>query len=295
MNNDRGKSSTAHVLLARLATLSLLALAGTTGCGGSALGDIEARVHRAERDQEGDLSVQAARQRVLAARTAFAGGSPVPSAQLRLRDLSARGVRTGTNGGGALRLELSSPWSLSLDHRLARDEQERALNELEEVALERQVALCEESVATAQSLEQRTIYEQFAQLASELLAWNEQWRQAGTLEAVEASRTQLWLLRRLQQTRPDRPPPDRRHQAFPLPPLARPPGSLRRDPDTVARLVTQTHPEVARREAEARLLALEARREASEMIPWLDWVQLEKTRLGSPPRPSPSLADYATS
>ncbi len=220
-------------------------------------------------------AAESARARAVAAETDGAPGV-IRGVQLRTSGISARDVADGTGIGGGVRVLLERPWRVRAEAEGGKAEQQAAQFRVTAAEMEARALTCDESVQGRANAERAAVTRAHATQLERVLAWTIAFREAGTLDPITASRTELLVQRRLlaDATQGES---FRVHETLgALPEVATPTqGGLDRSPAHVAERIRTQHPNV-----QAHLSRAEQNRQLSSVelgrrIPWFNFVQLD--------------------
>jgi len=220
-------------------------------------------------------AAESARARAVVAETDGAPGV-ISGVQLRTSGISARDVEDGTGISGGVRVLLERPWQVRAESSGGKAEQQAAQFTATAAEMEARALTCDESVQGRAQAERKAIAEAHAAQLERVLAWTVAFRDAGTLDPVTASRTELLVQRRLLSDETES-ESFRVHETLgPLPAVsASPGGGLDRDPVHIAQRIRAQHPNVrahvSRAEQNRQLSSVELGRR----IPWFNFVQLD--------------------
>lgn len=232
------------------------------------LSDQRERIARAQRDVAEDPVVQAHVAGVEAARVREEAPMLVDELELRVRNdyIDEHQLRV------TARVPLNAPPELRAQRGVLAAETDIAISRLEEISLERRSELCFPSVEALAARDRGALYTDYVDRREALLAWNDDWRRAGTIDELRGARFELESRIRLASWEPAVIPlPERIVTA--LPGIDSPEGALVRDPDLVQDTVRRHHPSVAVRRATAeryRALAERARARNQPRLKFLD-------------------------
>jgi hypothetical protein len=267
--------------MARRVALGLcLALLAPSGCKHPPAEDLQQRVDRtrAEMQAQGlgdDAAIEAQVAEFEAALEREAGVPLVDEVELRTTGAYDDDYRIFMTA----RVPFENPLEMKQQKQALRASTKLAVARLEEVALDRRVALCVPSVQRLVQEEHAAIYDAYATRQRDLIAWNDDLRAAGMQNELEAVRFALGSKLDLERRSPG--PVSALPVVLPLLPLLAPDAApLDRAPAVLRETVLRHNPGAeVQRALEERYDAL-ARRQDARRIPSLKFVDV-----GFEPRP----------
>ena len=144
------------------------------------------------------------------------------------------------------RVPINRPSELRAQRDVLAAETRIAISRLEEASLERRAELCFPSVEALAYEHRNAIYANYVDRQHELLAWNADWRSAGTIDELRGARFDLERRIRLATWEPD-PVQVPEHVVATLPAIGGETGALVRDSELLRATVRRHHPSVALR------------------------------------------------
>jgi hypothetical protein len=256
----------------RSALLAILALGGLACASPEPAETLQQQRERVARAQEGvaeDPLVEAHVAAVEAARAREETPMFVDEVELRVGDAYIDEHRVRVTA----RVPMNRPSELRAQREVYAAETRIAISRLEEVSLERKAELCFPSVEALAAERRRAIYADYVDQRQELLAWNADWRSAGTIDELRGARFELESRIRLASWEPGPvATPERVLDA--LPEIGSGDGALVRDPELIRSTVRRHHPSVALRRATAARYRALAERARARSQPWIKFVDV---------------------
>ncbi len=189
---------------------------------------------------------------------------------LRVRDLSASNASEGENIELTARLAVRNPWEVAAERRALEAVTQASLAELDGVALDVRVRQCRMAIDKATVLERATLHGWLREKAETAIRWNDERRDAGTVDELVARGLRLELMARVAAREPA-PSEDMDAPAVELPSIEPLEGALDLDLQLVLARVHEHAPEVRENESlAAHYRAMESRARRKQ-IPWLDF------------------------
>ncbi len=248
---------------------------GMMGCVASANAPV--RAPRAQIGFSEHTLLAAAESARARAAVGAADGAPgvVRSIQLRSSRASVRDVETGQNIAAGVRAQLDRPWRVSAQNKGGEAGINAAAFTADAAGARARALTCDESVQGRANAQRQSVVTAHGAKLERVLAWTAAFREAGSLDPITASRTELLVKRKLlSEVAPEE--AFRIHDTIgELPALATLDGVvLDRDPQRVIDRIRAEHPTVR-----AHLSAAEADRqlsaaESGRRIPWFDFIEL---------------------
>lgn len=178
------------------------------------------------------------------------------------------------------RLPVEGPLEIKASRDVRRADTAVAVARLEEASLQRRAELCFPSVDVLVHRTQSSIYDAYAERQKALLAWSQEWRRAGMIDELSATRFELESRIKLASREP--PPPPEAEVVMPvLPPIEAKPSVLVRELSLLREAVRRHHPSVTVRRATAEHYQALARRAKRRALPSLKFVDISYQYTGS--------------
>jgi hypothetical protein len=227
------------------------------------------RIERARQGIEDDPLVEARLAAIDAARASEEQPMFVDEVELRVGDeyIDEHQVRVSA------RLPMNRPSELRAQREVLAAETRIAISRLEETSLERRRELCLPSIETLAAESRREIYADYAERQRGLIAWNADWRSAGTIDELRAASFDLERRIRLASWEP-KPVREPSSLVATLPEIGSPAGALVRDAELLRATIHRYHPSVTLRRATAERYRALAQRAQARNQPWLKFVEV---------------------
>jgi hypothetical protein len=168
---------------------------------------------------------------------------------------------------------MNRPSELRAERDVYAAETRMAISQLEEVSLQRRAELCFPSVEALAAERRRSLYADFVDQRQDLLAWNDDWRSAGTIDELRGARFELESRIKLASWAPE-PVPVPEQVVAVLPEIGAAQGVLVRSPELVRATVLRHNPSVALRRASAERFRALAERARARNQPWIKFVDI---------------------